>query len=87
MLSGASADRDAIVFVVIVGVGGPGCYLIILFALRLAYNHAGYVVALRECSVVFGVLFGVVLLRERLSSALVFGVLCIVVGLVLIKSA
>lgn len=44
------------------GILSLGTYLIVLFAMRLA--NVGYVVPLRETSIVFGTLFGVLILKE-----------------------
>ena len=57
--------------------------MIILYVLTLA--KASFVSALRETAVVFGVLFGVVLLKEALNLGMVSGIVSVIVGLVLIK--
>lgn len=66
------------------GVLSLGAYLIVLTAMRLA--NVGYVVPLRETSVVFGTLFGVVLLgepagRRRISAAPLVGAGAIVIAI------
>ena len=72
-------------YIVIVGVGGWGCYLIVLYVLTL--TPSSYVTALREVSVVFGAALGVMVLKEKLTIGIVLGVVAIVVGLVFIKMA
>ena len=72
-------------YIVIVGVGGWGCYLIVLYVLTL--SPSSYVTALREVSVVFGAALGVMVLKEKLTIGIVLGVVAIVVGLVFIKMA
>ena len=72
-------------YMVIVGVGGWGCYLIVLYVLTL--SPSSYVTALREVSVCFGAALGVIVLKERLTVGMMLGVGCIVIGLVLIKMA
>ena len=79
----ASAWRDNKHYMAAVGFGPSFTYLIILYALTLA--KASVVSALREVSVVFGALFGVVFLREEVSPPMIIGVGCVVVGLVIIK--
>jgi drug/metabolite transporter (DMT)-like permease len=79
----ALADKKR--YILVVGIGAVGTYLIVLFALTRA--PASYVSALRECSVLFGYLLGVVLLKEPLSFLGLAGSLTIVTGLVLIKLA
>ena len=72
-------------YMVIVGVGGWGCYLIVLYVLTM--SPSSYVTALREVSVCFGAALGVIVLKERLTVGMMLGVGCIVIGLVLIKMA
>lgn len=79
----ASAWRDKKRYMAAVGFGPSLTYLIILHALTLA--KASVVTALREVSVVFGALFGVIFLGEEVSVPMVVGVGCVVVGLVTIK--
>ena len=79
------AFREKKRYMVVVGVGGSGCYLIVLYVLTL--SPSSYVTALREVSVVFGAALGVCVLKERLTMGMMLGVGCIVVGLVLIKMA
>jgi uncharacterized membrane protein len=80
-----AALRERKKYMVIVGVGGWGCYLIVLYV--LTSSPSSYVTALREVSVVFGALLGVVVLKEKLTLGIVIGVVAIVVGLTLIKMA
>jgi drug/metabolite transporter (DMT)-like permease len=76
--------RTKFVYVCIVGVGGFATYLTILYALTL--SKASFITALRECSVIFGALFGVFILHESPTVTMVAGIVCIVTGLVLIKT-
>jgi drug/metabolite transporter (DMT)-like permease len=69
----------------LIGVGVPGTYLLILFAFRLA--QASYVVAAREFSVVAGAVLGILFLREKLSAGKAAGIAAIVSGLVLVRLA
>lgn len=71
--------------IVAIGIGSSFSYLIILFAFRL--GPLGYTVAVRECSVVLGALFGVWVLKEAVTPAKVVGVLAIVLGVVMIRLA
>ena len=73
------------IYMAIVGIGGSGCYLIVLYVLTL--SPSSYVTALREVSVVFGAILGVLVLKERLTVGLTVGVCFIGLGLVLIKMA
>jgi drug/metabolite transporter (DMT)-like permease len=73
------------IFIVLIGVGSIGTYLMILFAYRL--GPASYIVAVREFSVVIGALLGVILLREQLTLKKVVGMAAIVAGIVLVKTA
>ena len=72
-------------FILIMGIGPTGTYLIILYALTVA--PASIVVALREVSVVFAAIFGVVILGEQVTLGLLMGVLFVGSGLVLTKLA
>jgi drug/metabolite transporter (DMT)-like permease len=77
--------RDNRRSVLLGGVLPLGVYLIVLTALRL--SNVNYVVPLREISIFFGMLLGVIVLRERLrswqilaSALIVLGVLAIAFG-------
>jgi drug/metabolite transporter (DMT)-like permease len=72
-------------YIVLIGVGSIGTYLVILFAYRL--GPASYIVAVREFSVVIGVLLGVIWLREQVTLRKVVGMVAIVAGIVLVKTA
>lgn len=66
------------------GVLSMGTYLIVLAALRIA--NVGYVVPLRETSIVFGTLFGIFILREpagrvRIAAATLIGVGAIMIAI------
>lgn len=69
---------------IIVGLLSPLAYLLILFALQLA--PLSYVAPLREVSMLAGLAIGVYLLKERISTSQIVGVLimlCGVMGLAL----
>eukprot|EP01125_Pyxidicula_operculata_P018739 TRINITY_DN668_c0_g1_i2.p1 TRINITY_DN668_c0_g1~~TRINITY_DN668_c0_g1_i2.p1 ORF type:complete len:224 (-),score=-0.00 TRINITY_DN668_c0_g1_i2:162-833(-) len=68
----------------VIGTNMAAVYLMVLYAFQLA--DAGYVVALRELSVVIGSLLGVFFLKERLTIQKGFGILCVIVGIVVIKT-
>ncbi len=68
---------------VIIGVGSIGTYLMILFAFTM--GPVGYVVAIREFSVVIGSLLGIVLLKERISALKLTAISVIVIGVIFIK--
>jgi len=69
--------------ILIIGVGSMGTYLIILYTFTL--GPVGYVVAVRECSVVVGSILGFVLLREEVTARKVAAIALIVTGVALIK--
>ena len=81
----AGACRTKKVYITIIGVGAIGTYLIILYALTVA--KASFVSALRECSVVFGAVLGVALLKEDLTLGVPVGIAGVAAGLVMIKLA
>lgn len=72
-------NRSAIA---LVSVLVTGSYLMILFALQIA--NVSYVVAVREVSVVFSVLFGVFQLKERYGLQKLTGAVLILLGVVTI---
>jgi drug/metabolite transporter (DMT)-like permease len=76
--------RSNIGHIMLIGVGSIGTYLMILFALQLA--PVSYIVAAREFSVVIGALLGVTFLRERMTIFKATAILCITLGLFLIKA-
>jgi uncharacterized membrane protein len=67
----------------IIGVGSAGTYLMILFAFTM--GPVGYIVAVREFSVVIGALGGIFFLHERFTVAKLFAVFVIFGGIVCIK--
>jgi drug/metabolite transporter (DMT)-like permease len=69
----------------IIGLGSPFTYLIILFA--YAAGPVGYITAVREFSVAIAALLGVRFLGERMSATRWAGIILIVIGTALIKSA
>ncbi|MEE2658278.1 MAG: EamA family transporter [Candidatus Latescibacterota bacterium] len=69
----------------LVGLGGMLTYLLILYA--YTQGPVGYIVALRECSVVVGAALGVWLLKEPLPLNKVAGIALIVGGAVCIRLA
>lgn len=71
--------------IVQVAVFNFGTYILVLIALEI--SKASYVGALRQLSVVTGVLLGVWILKEEVSLPKIMGVMCIVLGGVAIKFA
>jgi len=69
--------------ILIIGFGSMGTYLIILHAFSL--GPVGYVVAVREFSVVVGALLGFVLLREPVTGRKIAAMVLVVTGALLIK--
>lgn len=67
----------------LIGGGGVGTYLIILYAYTL--GPVSYIVAMREFAVVIGVGLGVIFLKERLTLRKALGIGAIVGGLMLLK--
>jgi uncharacterized membrane protein len=61
-----------------------GTYLIVLAAMKISGSKIGYIVPLRETSIVFATLLGVVVLRERIGSTRIAGCLLIGVGVLAI---
>jgi drug/metabolite transporter (DMT)-like permease len=70
-------------YILLIGPGSMGTYLIILFAFQL--GKVSYIVATREFSVVIGSALGILILRERLTWKKVFGISVITFGLILVK--
>ena len=68
-----------------IGFGSIGTYLMILYAYK--YAPLSYIVAVRESSIVFAALYGVVLLRESLSLQRIGTLAGIVAGVIMIKLA
>lgn len=71
--------------ITLIGVASLGTYLLILYA--YTQGPVGYIVAVRESSVVIGALLGWIFLEERLTLLKATGLLAIVGGLVLIKAS
>jgi drug/metabolite transporter (DMT)-like permease len=69
----------------IIGLGSIGAYLIILFVFQM--TQVSYVVAARELSVVFGAILGFIFLKEKHSAQKIFSIVCIIIGILLIKIA
>jgi len=57
-------------------------YLMVLFAMRMA--KVSYVVAVREASIVFSALYGIICLKEKHGRQKMFGVCFITLGVVFI---
>ena len=72
-------------YILVVTVFKSGCYLMVLYALTL--SKASYITALRECSVVFGAILGIIMLKENYNCIMAIGIISIVFGLVMIKYA
>lgn len=72
-------------YIGVIGAGSIGTYLMILFAYRL--GPASYIVAVREFAVVIGALLGVIFLHEQMTPRKVAGMVAIVVGIILVKTA
>lgn len=72
-------------FSLIIGIGSVSTYLIILFVFQRV--HVSYVVAIRELAVAIGALLGFIFLHEHHSKRKIAGIICIVLGLIMIKMA
>jgi len=70
-------------YVLVIGVGAIGTYLMILFAFTM--GPVSYIVALREFAVVVGAFLGIVLLKEKVTLAKLVAILAITVGMMCIK--
>ena len=77
-------NLDHLPYAPIIGLGSMGTYLIIMYAFSLS-NHASYIVALRECSVIIASILGFIVLKEKPTPQKIIGIILITVGLVLIK--
>lgn len=69
----------------LIGFGGGTAYIIILWAYQ--QTAAGYVVALRETSIIVAFFLGVFLLKEPISKSRLFGLALIVAGAIIIRFA
>lgn len=67
----------------LIGLGGSIAYAIILWAFKI--SPLSYVAALREISVAFAALLGILFLNEEVSKRKIFGVILVTVGAILIK--
>jgi uncharacterized membrane protein len=70
-------------YAVIIGGGSIGTYLMILFAFTV--GPVGYIVAVRELSVVFGALAGIIFLKERGTITKIAAICVIVIGNICIR--
>lgn len=75
------SDRRA---VLLAGLLNVSTYLIVLAALRIGGSNVGYVVPLRETSIVVATLLGVFVLHERIGWVRLAGCGCIALGVLLI---
>lgn len=75
-----TAKRDA----TIAGVLNMGTYLIVLAAMKVAGSSVSYIVPLRETSIVFATIMGVVVLKERLTPPRIVGAGLIALGVLAI---
>jgi len=75
--------RRTVGYAVIIGGGSIGTYLMVLFAFTM--GPVGYIVAVRELSVVFGALAGIFLLKEECTALKLATIIFIAVGNVLIR--
>jgi uncharacterized membrane protein len=82
----ARALRTRKRYVLGIGVGAPGTYLIVLYAFRMA-GKAPFVVALRQASIVFAAVLGRLLLREAVTAPKVVSVLLITAGVAVVQHA
>jgi uncharacterized membrane protein len=76
-----STNRNAIVAG---GVLHIGTYLIVLAAMKVSGSQIGYIVPLRETSIVFATILGVVMLKERIGAIRIAGSLLIGMGVLAI---
>jgi len=66
------------------GVLHIGTYLIVLAAMKVSGSQIGYIVPLRETSIVFATLLGVLILKERIGPVRIAGSALIAVGVLAI---
>lgn len=76
--------RDYYPYILLIGIGVGGTYLIILFAFTM--GPVSYIVAVREFAVVIGAFLGFVFLKESLTLPKGIAVVAITLGLICIKS-
>ncbi|MBF0277540.1 MAG: EamA family transporter [SAR324 cluster bacterium] len=77
--------RNSYSYILLIGVGAAGTYLIILFAFTM--GQVGYIVAVREFAVVIGALLGIIFLKEQLTIPKAIAIAAITLGLVCIKAS
>lgn len=68
--------------ILVVGLSAYTTYMLILFAFRI--SKVSYVVAVREVSIVFSTLYGIVWLGEKYAKQKIFGAISIALGVALI---
>jgi len=73
---------DSLRYPLLAGPATTTAYVLVLLAMQLASN-VSYVVAFRQLSILFGVVFGFLVLRERVTAMKLAGTALILVGLVL----
>jgi len=78
------AVRTNLRYILVIGIGSIGTYLMILFAFAL--GPVSYVVAMREFSVVAGTFLGVLVLKERLTLVKTLAIAAITLGMICIKA-
>eukprot|EP00041_Stephanoeca_diplocostata_P013720 m.242620 g.242620 ORF g.242620 m.242620 type:complete len:384 (+) comp19442_c2_seq25:234-1385(+) len=78
-----AALQDKKKYIAVIGCGSSTSYLIVLYA--LSFTKASYVVAIREVSILFGALLGIIFLKEPLYSTKIVGGALVVGGLITIK--
>ena len=78
-----NAFRERKKYIFIVGCGSISTYALVLFAFRL--GNVSYIVALRECSVVLGAVFGILFFKERCNLKKILAIATIVCGVILLK--
>jgi drug/metabolite transporter (DMT)-like permease len=71
-------------YAAIIGLGSMGTYLMILFAFTI--GPVGYIVSVREFSVVLGALSGAVFLNEKLTAGKLVAITAITIGMICIKA-
>ena len=79
-----AAWRTSRTAVLVGGVLHIGTYLIVLAAMKVSGSKVGYIVPLRETSIVFATLIGVVVLKERIGSVRIAGSIMIALGVLAI---
>jgi drug/metabolite transporter (DMT)-like permease len=69
----------------IIAPGTVGAYLIVLYVFSLPDISVAIIVTMRECSVLFGAFFGVVLLKESYRFLKCIAIVVILVGMIILK--